>query len=103
MTGLFGGGGGGDSGGGGGGGSTSPAPAAQNSVIGGVTSDPAGRKISSGGFVDDNAKRMPSASDKVAQENMRRLALSKSASSGRTSTNLSGTRTFVNTFLGSTG
>lgn len=87
----------GGGGGGGGGGN-----AAQNGVIGGVTSDPAGRKISSGGFVDDGAKRMPSASDKTTAENARQKALNLTARSGRTATDLSGTRAFVNTFLGGT-
>lgn len=87
---------------GGGGGGSSTQAAAQNSTIGGLKSDPAGRKISSGGFVDDGAKRMPSASDALARENQRDTGAKLSNKSGRVSTNLSGTRSYVNTFLGNT-
>jgi hypothetical protein len=45
---------------------------------------------------------MPSASDKITGENQKNKALAKASSSGRTSTNLTGTRTYVNTFLGGT-
>lgn len=72
--------------------STSP-----NAQIGGL---PAGPGVSSGGFADDGARRMPSASDKVARENSRNKRLRLSASSGRQSTDLSGTRAYVNSFLG---
>jgi hypothetical protein len=88
-----------------GGGSTtsSGGTAAQNSTIGGITSDPAGRRISSGGFVDDGAKRMPSPNDKVSAESARKKALGLRGRSGRTSTDLSGTKAYVNTFLGQSG
>lgn len=81
---------------------TSETPAS-GGQIGGVTADKAnGRKLSSGGFPDDGAKRMPSASDKVARENARKKVVLSSQKSGRASTNLSGTRTYVNNFLGGT-
>jgi len=74
----------------------------QGGQIGGVkAADAGGRKLSSGGFPDDGARRMPSASDRVAAE-AARLARLKKQGSGRVSTNLSGTRSYVNTFLGNT-
>ncbi len=74
----------------------------QGGQIGGVTADQAGgRKLSSGGFPDDGAKRMPSASDRVAAEAARMARVAKQKS-GRVSTNLSGTRSYINTFLGGT-
>ena len=79
------------------------AAAAPNNVTGGYTSATSGGKpVSSGGFVDDGARRVPSASDNIAMENMRKLRATLTSRSGRASTNLSGTRSFVNTFLGGT-
>lgn len=75
---------------------------AGNSQIGGLTADQAGRPVSSGGFPDDGARRMPSASDKVSAENLRQKTLKLRSKSGRTSTDLSGTRAYVNSFLGGT-
>lgn len=93
MGGLFGG---GSSGGGG------SAAAAQNSTIGGITSDSAGRGISSGGFVDDGAKRMPSAADALVNNNAKKIRQQLVSRSGRTATDLTGTRAYVSPFLGST-
>lgn len=76
------------------------APAAQNSTIGGITSDPAGRKISSGGFVDDGAKRMPSAADAITGNNAKRIRNQLTSRSGRAATDLTGTRSYVSPFLG---
>lgn len=76
-------------------------PATPNQVIGGQTATP-GKPVSSGGFADDGARRMPSASDSIAMENLRKLRATLSSRSGRGSTNLSGTRSYVNTFLGGT-
>lgn len=65
-----------------------------DNVLGGYTKDtiPDGYdgKISSGGFLDDGAKRMPSATDAVARENQAILARQIGARSGRESTNLTG-------------
>jgi len=81
------------------GGSTTP-----NSTIGGYTESnkPAGTVLSSGGFPDDGSRRMPSSNDPVAAENARKLRNALSARSGRASTDLTGTRAYVNTFLGGT-
>jgi hypothetical protein len=76
--------------------------AAQNSTIGGITSDPAGRKISSGGFVDDGAQRMPSASDALTSNNAKKIRAQLVTRSGRAATDLTGTRSYVSPFLGST-
>jgi hypothetical protein len=80
------------------------AKADPNNVIGGYTKDnaPQGAQLSSGGFIDDGARRMPSSSDAIQNENLRRLRLKLSSSSGRTADNLSGTRTYINNFLGGT-
>lgn len=81
---------------------TSSAVAAQNSTIGGITSDPAGRSISSGGFVDDGTKRMPSAGDAAANNAAKRVRQQLVSRSGRTATDLTGTRAYVAPFLGNT-
>mgnify|MGYP000308268508 CR=1 FL=1 len=75
-----------------------------NNQVGGYTeaTKPQGTSISSGGFVDDGARRMPSSNDPVYNENLKRLRAALSSRSGRSSTSLSGTRPFVNTFLGGT-
>lgn len=74
--------------------------------MGGFGSTPrapkAGKAIVAGGFADDNIRSMPSINDPVAAENARLRLLKLQSSSGRTSTDLSGTRPFVNTFLGGT-
>lgn len=82
------------------------APAAPSPVIGGYTAatNPTTAPLSSGGYPDDGAKRMPSASDQVSLESMRKTQTALSARSGRQSTDLSsaGTRSYSNVFLGST-
>lgn len=76
---------------------------AQGGQIGGVSAaDAQGRKLSSGGFPDDGARRMPSSADPVAAENARKREVANMSMSGRQATALSGTRPFVNTFLGGT-
>lgn len=84
--------------------STSAGTTGPNNQIGGYTegTKPQGTSISSGGFVDDGARRMPSSNDPIYMENLKRLRLQLSSRSGRTSTDLSGTRPFVNNFLGGT-
>lgn len=73
------------------------------SVIGGVTKAQAGgASVSSGGFIDDNVRRMPSSSDAIYAENLRRLRSALTSRSGRVSTDLTGTRSYINNFLGST-
>jgi hypothetical protein len=46
-----------------------------DNVIGGYTKKtaPEGSKLSSGGFIDDGSRRMPSLNDPVARENEQRL------------------------------
>lgn len=85
----------------GGGGGTTPGA---NQTTGGFTASdaPAGKGVSSGGFIDDGAKRMPSSKDAIYAENLRKIRQQLSARSGRASTNLAGTRAFVNNFLGGT-
>lgn len=61
-----------------------------------------GRALSSGGFPDDGARRMPSLNDPVLKENERLLANMMQRRFGRTATDLTGTRSYVNTYLGST-
>lgn len=75
-----------------------------DNTIGGFTTDtaPAGAKLSSGGFIDDGAKRMPSVNDAVQKNNLDRIRRSLSGRSGRSSTDLSGTRAYVNNFMGQT-
>lgn len=83
----------------GGGGSPAPAPETGNNTIGGYAAAP---DVSSGGFKNDGAKRMPSGNDKVQAENLRRLRQQLSSKSGRAANNLSGTRSYINNFLGGT-
>ena len=77
-----------------------------DNVLGGYTdkTKPEGYegKISSGGYLDDGARRMPSANDAVAQENERLIRAKLVGRSGRTATDLSGTRAYANNNLGGT-
>jgi hypothetical protein len=75
-----------------------------DNVLGGYTdkTKPEGTKLSSGGFVDDGARRMPGMNDALARENERRIRGQLSGRSGRAATNLSGTRAYLNNFLGGT-
>lgn len=84
--------------------STSAGTSGPNNQVGGYTeaTKPQGTSISSGGFIDDGARRMPSSNDPIYTENLKRLRAALSSRSGRSSTSLSGTRPFVNTFLGGT-
>ena len=71
-----------------------------NNVLGGYTEktrpDGTTGKISSGGFIDDGAKRMPGSTDAYAKA----LRAKLSARGGRGSTDLTGTRSYVNNWLG---
>ena len=58
---------------------------------------PKGVTLSSGGFVDNGARRMPTDNDAVYKENLRRTRLMLSSRSGRASTDLSTRRTSIPT------
>jgi hypothetical protein len=82
---------------------TAATPAAPNQTIGGYTAATSGgAPVSSGGFIDDGSRRMPSLGSALASENMARLRQQLSSRSGRASTDLSGTRSYISNFLGAT-
>lgn len=67
-------------------------------------SDTLGRpNMPGGGYPDDGARRMPSISSAVSLEAAKRKRLQLSSGSGRTSTNLAGTQSYINSFLGGVG